>query len=151
MISLYRFQQAHTNSCEFVKLPCVHPECDMLVRQADLPQHLETECKCRPKTCGFCKKQISLNKLKVWGLVLFIVLKKYAVSDVHCNFKYANVPLFWVNCDFSGYFSHFQTGVSTCTWTLIFSNLTEIHVPEKSRLLFGVDNFFWYCSVIKNL
>ena len=65
MISLYRLQQAHTNSCEFVKLPCVHPECGMLVRKADLPQHLETECKCRPETCGFCKKQISLNKLKV--------------------------------------------------------------------------------------
>ena len=69
------FQQAHTNSCEFVKLPCVHPECGMLVKKADLPQHLETECKCRPETCGFCKTQISLNKLKVWGLVLFIVLK----------------------------------------------------------------------------
>ncbi|CAH3182271.1 unnamed protein product [Porites lobata] len=57
--------EAHTNSCEFVRLPCVHPECGMLVKKADLPQHLETECKCRPETCGFCKKQISSNKLKL--------------------------------------------------------------------------------------
>ena len=122
-ISLYRFQQAHTNSCEFVKLPCVHPECGMLVKKADLPQHLETECKCRPETCGFCKKQISLNKLKVWRIVLVVVLNNMlSLTQSQYDFKYANRHLFWVNSDLSRFFSHFRKGVSmhmdtkaTCT------------------------------------
>ena len=59
------FLQAHSNSCEFLKIPCVHPECGMLVKKADLPEHLENECECRQDTCGFCKGQINLNKMKV--------------------------------------------------------------------------------------
>ena len=80
----FPFFQAHITSCEFVKFPCVHPECGMLVKKADLPQHLETECKCRPETCGFCKKQVSLNKLKVRCLLLFIVPgNNWAITIAH--------------------------------------------------------------------
>ena len=90
---LFVFLQSHTSSCEFVKLPCVHPECGMLVKKADLPQHLETECKCKPETCDFCKKQISLNKMKVFmhstilkvhttTAVQFVFLKFLAVTQL---------------------------------------------------------------------
>ncbi|CAH3188236.1 unnamed protein product, partial [Porites lobata] len=60
-----RHLEAHTSNCEFMKIPCDHFECGMFVKKADLPQHLETECKCRPETCGFCKKQIRLDKMKL--------------------------------------------------------------------------------------
>ena len=66
--------QAHTSSCEFMKIPCDHFECGMVVKKADLSQHLETECKCRPETCGFCKKQIRLNKMKVFYNAVMLYL-----------------------------------------------------------------------------
>ena len=53
------------NSCLFLKIPCVHLECGMQVKKADLTEHLEKECLCRLETCGFCKRQINLNKMKV--------------------------------------------------------------------------------------
>lgn len=59
-----RHLEGHLSSCEFLKIPCVHPECGAQVKKSDLTQHLEKECKCRLETCGFCKKQIKLNKLK---------------------------------------------------------------------------------------
>ncbi|XP_022802121.1 TNF receptor-associated factor 2-like isoform X2 [Stylophora pistillata] len=60
-----RYLENHTVSCEFLKVPCVHPECGALVKKADLTEHLEKECKCRLETCGFCKKQIKLNTMKL--------------------------------------------------------------------------------------
>ncbi|KAJ7369895.1 TNF receptor-associated factor 6 [Desmophyllum pertusum] len=60
-----RHLENHTNSCEFLKIPCVHPECGMQVKKADLTEHLEKECKCRLENCGFCKSQVNLNKMKV--------------------------------------------------------------------------------------
>ena len=74
IIFVYLFYQAHTSSCEFMKIPCDHFECGMFVKKADLPQHLETECKCRPETCGFCKKQIRLNKMKVFFNAVILYL-----------------------------------------------------------------------------
>ena len=53
------------SNCKFLKIPCVHPECGAQVKKADLTEHLEKECKCRLETCGFCKRQINLNKMKV--------------------------------------------------------------------------------------
>ncbi|XP_022798755.1 TNF receptor-associated factor 2-like [Stylophora pistillata] len=60
-----RYLENHTVSCEFLKVPCVHPECGALVKKADLTEHLEKECKCRLEACGFCKKQIKLNTMKL--------------------------------------------------------------------------------------
>ena len=57
--------QNHMNGCPFLKIPCVHPECGMHMKKADLTEHLEKECKCRLEPCGFCKRQINLNKMKV--------------------------------------------------------------------------------------
>ena len=57
--------QGHTNSCEFLEIPCVHPECGMLVKKADLPEHLENECMYRLVECGLCHTQIALIKLTV--------------------------------------------------------------------------------------
>jgi len=37
----------------------------MVVKKADLAEHLEKECKYRLETCGFCKMQISLTKMQV--------------------------------------------------------------------------------------
>ena len=57
--------QSHTNSCEYLKIPCVHPDCGMELRKADLTEHLEKECEYRLANCGFCKRQINLNRMKV--------------------------------------------------------------------------------------
>ena len=57
--------QNHLKSCQFLKIPCVHPECGMRVTKADLAEHLERDCKFRLENCIFCKRQISLNKMKV--------------------------------------------------------------------------------------
>ena len=57
--------QNHMNSCLFLRIPCVHLECGMQVKKNDLTEHLEKECLCRLETCGFCKRQINLNKMKV--------------------------------------------------------------------------------------
>lgn len=67
VIGIYCFvlMQSHANSCESLKIPCVHPECGMLVKKADLPEHLEKTCKCRRVNCSFCGRQINLNRLKV--------------------------------------------------------------------------------------
>ena len=59
------YLQNHTNSCEFLKIPCVHPECGMLVKKAELSEHLEKDCECRLENCGFCKRKINHNKIKV--------------------------------------------------------------------------------------
>ncbi|CAH3023646.1 unnamed protein product [Porites evermanni] len=50
--------EAHTNGCEFLKLPCVHPECGVLVKKADLPEHLENECLYRLVKCPLCHASI---------------------------------------------------------------------------------------------
>jgi len=60
-----RHLENHMNSCPILKIPCVHPDCGMEVKKADLTEHLEKECKCRLETCVFCKRQISLSKMKV--------------------------------------------------------------------------------------
>ena len=62
---LSQLTQNHMNSCPFLKIPCVYPECGMQVNRADLTEHFEKECKCRLETCGFCKRQINPNRMKV--------------------------------------------------------------------------------------
>ena len=57
--------QNHTTSCEFLKIPCVHPECGVLVKKADLTDHLEKECMYRLEKCRHCQRQINLNRMKV--------------------------------------------------------------------------------------
>ena len=57
--------QGHTNSCEFLKIPCVHAECGVMVKKADLPEHLENECMYRLVECGLCHAKIVLNKMTV--------------------------------------------------------------------------------------
>ena len=37
----------------------------MYVKKADLTEHLEKECEYRLAKCGFCKRQINLNRIKV--------------------------------------------------------------------------------------
>ena len=66
--SMFVSTQSHTNSCHYLKVPCVHPECGLEIKKADLNEHLEKECKYRLETCGFCKRQINLNKMKVQDL-----------------------------------------------------------------------------------
>ena len=36
-----------------------------MVKKADLTDHLQKECVFRLETCGFCKRQIPLNRMKV--------------------------------------------------------------------------------------
>ena len=60
---LFFFLQNHTSNCEYLKIPCVH--CGMMVKKADLTDHLQNECVFRLETCRFCKKQIPLNRMKV--------------------------------------------------------------------------------------
>jgi len=60
-----RHLESHTNTCEYLKIPCIHPECDILVKKSELHDHLEKTCKCRQESCGFCKQQINLNKMKL--------------------------------------------------------------------------------------
>lgn len=57
--------QNHTATCEFLKIPCVHPECGVLVKKADLTEHLEKECMYRLEQCRYCQRQINLNRMKV--------------------------------------------------------------------------------------
>ena len=37
----------------------------MLVKKAELSEHLEKDCKCRLESCEFCKRKLNLNKTKV--------------------------------------------------------------------------------------
>ncbi|KAJ7372388.1 hypothetical protein OS493_019839 [Desmophyllum pertusum] len=60
-----RHLENHMNSCVFLKVPCVHLECGMQVKKADLTEHLENECKCRLENCGFCKSQINFSRMKL--------------------------------------------------------------------------------------
>ena len=57
--------QSHISTCEFLKLPCVHAECGVLVKKADITRHLKEECTYRLEKCSFCQQQINLNKMKV--------------------------------------------------------------------------------------
>ena len=44
------------------------------------PYSLEAECKCRPKTCQFCKQQVSLNKNE--GNIVFFKFAFYGHRDI---------------------------------------------------------------------
>ena len=57
--------QSHINTCEFLKIPCVHPECGMLMKRSDFTSHLENECMFRLEKCTFCQKQMVLPRIKV--------------------------------------------------------------------------------------
>ena len=57
----------------------------MLVKTADLPDHLEKDCKCRQEICEFCKQSISLNKMKV-KLLFFICLNHLRKEAAHSYF-----------------------------------------------------------------
>ncbi|XP_020607916.1 TNF receptor-associated factor 4-like [Orbicella faveolata] len=59
-----RHLENHTNSCEFLKIPCVHPECGVLVKKADLTRHLESECLYRLEKCDLCQRKIVLSRMK---------------------------------------------------------------------------------------
>ncbi|XP_068689556.1 TNF receptor-associated factor 2-like isoform X2 [Montipora foliosa] len=58
-----KYFEAHTNSCEYVKVTCVHPECGAMVKKASLPEHLEKECVFRLVTCELCHSQIILDRM----------------------------------------------------------------------------------------
>ena len=72
---LFPFPQSHTSGCEFLKVPCLHPECSTLMKKADLKQHLERYCMYRPQKCEFCAREIPLTNLKVSNILfcLFII------------------------------------------------------------------------------
>ena len=53
------------NTCEFLKIPCVHPECAVLVKKSDLTLHLERECTYRLEKCTFCQRQIVFSRMRV--------------------------------------------------------------------------------------
>ncbi|XP_022802106.1 TNF receptor-associated factor 2-like [Stylophora pistillata] len=59
-----RYLESHMNTCEFLKIPCVHPECGVLVKKSDLTSHLENECMFRLEKCTFCQRQIVLSRMK---------------------------------------------------------------------------------------
>ena len=73
--------QGHTNSCEFLKIPCVHPECGMLVKKADLPEHLENECMYRLVECRLCLTQIAFIRMTVLYQML---LQVFSVRQLVC-------------------------------------------------------------------
>ncbi|KAJ7372400.1 hypothetical protein OS493_019852 [Desmophyllum pertusum] len=58
-----RHLENHTNGCEFLKIPCVHPECGVLVKKADLTRHLENDCMYRLEKCELCQRQIVLVRM----------------------------------------------------------------------------------------
>lgn len=60
-----RHLEEHTSGCEYLKVPCVHPECDVMVKKALLPEHLEKECLFRLVECDLCHAQIVLNRMTV--------------------------------------------------------------------------------------
>lgn len=51
--------------CEFQKVLCVHPDCGIMVKRADLAEHLENECVCRLVDGGFCHAQITSDRMTV--------------------------------------------------------------------------------------
>ena len=55
----------HTKKCEYLKLPCVHSECGMLVRKSALQEHLENECICRLQKCDYCRRDVQVNLMEV--------------------------------------------------------------------------------------
>ena len=57
--------QDHTSGCEYLKIPCVHPECGMMVKKALLSEHLKNECLYRLVECELCHAQILLNRMTV--------------------------------------------------------------------------------------
>ena len=57
--------QSHTNNCAFLRITCVHPECGMLVKKAELTSHLNNECMYRLEKCKFCQGQIVFFRMKV--------------------------------------------------------------------------------------
>lgn len=78
---------SHCSSCDFVTFPCIHEACGMLVMKGDLPDHLQSECKCRPVVCEFCDNYISLDKFDVH---LKKDCHKYPVACDKCNKN--NIP-----------------------------------------------------------
>lgn len=78
------FFQNHTSSCEYLKIPCVY--CGVMVKKADLTDHLQKECMFRLETCGFCKKQIPLNRMKVHSSKLL---------SSHCSYDLIRLFLSW--------------------------------------------------------
>ena len=66
------FPQMHTKKCEYLKIPCVHSECGMLVKKSALQEHLENECICRQQRCDYCKKSVKLNLMEVHFLDLYL-------------------------------------------------------------------------------
>lgn len=75
--------QNHTATCEFLKIPCVHPECGVLVKKADLTEHLEKECMYRLEQCRYCQRQINLNRMKVNTNKYFTYNSGSAIDSVH--------------------------------------------------------------------
>ncbi|XP_022779684.1 TNF receptor-associated factor 6-like [Stylophora pistillata] len=59
-----RYLESHMNTCEFLKIPCVHPECGVLVKKSELTLHLERECMYRLEKCTFCQRQIVLSRMR---------------------------------------------------------------------------------------
>lgn len=54
-------------------MPCVYPECDMVVKTTnDLMKHLENECLYRLEICELCNERVNLNAMKV-RFSLFLV------------------------------------------------------------------------------
>ena len=56
--------QMHTKKCEYLKVPCVHSECGMLVKKSALQEHMENECICRLQRCDYCKKGVKRNLME---------------------------------------------------------------------------------------
>ena len=57
--------QAHTSRCEYLKVPCPHQICGIMVKKSDLAEHLQSECVCRSVKCSYCGKDITANKTEV--------------------------------------------------------------------------------------
>ena len=63
-IVIFTFQE-HEQICEFVEIPCVHPECGTLVQRSDLANHLQNSCGYREELCSYCEKRIVMADMTV--------------------------------------------------------------------------------------
>ena len=92
------FPQMHTKKCEYLKIPCVHSECGMLVKKSALQEHLENECICRRQKCDYCKKDVKLNLMEVQWWKLNATFSWY-----HSQLPFTHNPLMYCMYETNGW------------------------------------------------
>ncbi|KAK3749150.1 hypothetical protein QZH41_009824 [Actinostola sp. cb2023] len=59
-----RHMVSHAAECEFQKVKCMRPGCDVMLLRQELPNHLETECQYRTTPCTYCSKEVAMADMK---------------------------------------------------------------------------------------